>query len=127
LAIGSEPRDRRKLSEEFVARREIVEYVSDLSGDAIEGGSEPTLRFALDGDDYEIDLTGAEQVALRAALQEYIAAAQPMTRSGRPVIRTKVAATTATIRAWAAANGHKVPPRGAIPRAVREAYDTANP
>jgi len=38
-----------------------------------------------------------------------------------------VAATTATIRAWAAANGHKVPPRGAIPRAVRDAYDTANP
>ena len=110
-----------------MARREIVEYVSDLSGDTIQGQRDPTLRFALDGDDYEIDLTGAEQAALRSALREYIAVAQPMTSSGRPVTRTKVAATTATIRAWAAANGHKVPPRGAIPRAVREAYDTANP
>lgn len=110
-----------------MARREIIEYVSDLSGDAIEGGGQPTLHFALDGDDYEIDLTGAEQTALRAALQEYIAVAQPMTQSGRRVTRTRVAATTATIRAWAAANGHKVPPRGAIPRAIRDAYDTANP
>jgi Ser/Thr protein kinase RdoA (MazF antagonist) len=110
-----------------VARREIVEYFSDLSGDAIEDEPEPTLRFALDGDEYEIDLTGSEKAALRALLQEFIAVAQPLTPSGRPVTRTKVAATTATIRAWAAAHGHQVPARGAIPRAVREAYDAANP
>jgi hypothetical protein len=110
-----------------VARREIVEYVSDLSGDTIEDEREPTLRFALDGDEYEIDLTSSEQAALRASLQEFIAVAQPLTPSGRPVKRTKVAATTSTIRAWAAAHGHTVPPRGAIPRTVRDAYEAANP
>jgi hypothetical protein len=110
-----------------VARREIVAYVSDLSGDTIEGEREPTVRFALDGHDYEIDLTGTERAKLRAALAEFIAAAKPLAPSGRPVTRTKVAATTPTIRAWAQANGYKVPTRGAIPRAVREAYDAANP
>lgn len=110
-----------------MARQEVVAYVSDLSGDTIEGEREPTVRFALDGTDYEIDLTGAERTDLRAALADFIAAAKPLTPSGRPVVRTKVAATTTTMRAWAQANGYRVPSRGAIPRAVREAYDAANP
>jgi Lsr2 len=110
-----------------VARREIVAYVSDLSGDTIESEREPTVRFALDGTEYEIDLTRAERNDLRSALAEFIAAAKPLAPSGRPVTRTRVAATTTTIRAWAQANGHRVPMRGAIPRAVREAYDAANP
>jgi Lsr2 len=110
-----------------VARRETVSYVSDLSGDTIEDEREPTVRFALDGYEYEIDLTRDERDGLRTALAEFIAAAKPLTPSGRPVTRTRVAATTTTIRAWAQANGYKVPARGAIPRAVREAYDAANP
>lgn len=110
-----------------MARREIVAYVSDLSGDRIDNERQPTMRFALDGDEYEIDLTNSEKDALRSALREFIAVAQPLTPSGAPVTRTKVAATTTTVRAWAAANGYKLPARGAIPRSVREAYDAANP
>lgn len=110
-----------------MARREVVTYVSDLSGDTIEKEREPTIRFALDGHDYEIDLTSAERAGLRSALAEFIAAAKPLTPSGRPVTRTTVAATTTTIRAWAQANGYKVPSRGSIPRTVREAYEAANP
>lgn len=110
-----------------MATQETVAYVSDLSGVTIVGEREPTVRFALDGDDYEIDLTGTERADLRAALAEFIAAAKPLTPSGRPIVRTKVAATTTTIRAWAQANGYKLPPRGAVPRAVRQAYDAANP
>lgn len=110
-----------------MARREVVSYVSDLSGVAIENEREPTVRFALDGNDYEIDLTGTERAELRAVLADFIAAAKPLSPSGRPIVRTKVAATTTTIRAWAQANGYRLPPRGAIPRDVREAYDAANP
>lgn len=109
-----------------MAKREIVSYVSDLSGNRIDE-REPTVRFALDGTDYEIDLTGDERARLRSALAEYIAAAKPLTATGRPVVRTKVAATTTTIRAWAQANGYKLPTRGTVPRSVREAYDAANP
>jgi len=110
-----------------VARQEIVEYVSDLSGLRIDDEREPTVRFALDGDEYEIDLTGSERAALRDALGEFIAVAQPLTETGLPVTRTKVAAATTTIRAWASANGYKVPSRGAIPRDVRRAYEAVNP
>ena len=110
-----------------MARQEIVEYVSDLSGKRIEGEPDPTVRFAIDGDEYEIDLTSSERAALRAALGEFIAVAQPLTATGRPVTRTKVAAATTTIRAWASANGYRVPTRGAIPRDVRQAYEAANP
>ena len=35
-------------------------------------------------------------------------------------------ASAATVRAWAKANGVKVPARGAVPDAVRDAYNTAN-
>jgi hypothetical protein len=111
----------------LVARQEIVEYVSDLSGQPIDDERDPTVRFALDGDEYEIDLTRSERAALRAALDEFIAAAQPLTATGHPVTRTKIAAATTTIRAWASANGFKVPARGAIPRDVRRAYEAANP
>lgn len=109
-----------------MAKREIVSYVSDLSGDPIEERN-PTVRFALDGTDYEIDLTRDERARLRSVLAEFVTAAKPLTSSGRPVVRTKVAANTTTIRAWAQAHGYKLPARGAVPRSVREAYDAANP
>ena len=43
-------------------------FIDDIDGGAAEG----TVRFALDGTDYEIDLSGKHSDELRAALRKYV-------------------------------------------------------
>lgn len=60
-----------------MVQRRVVQLVSDLT----EKPGDEKVQFALDGTSYEIDLTSAEAVRLRAALERYI-------RAGRR-LRTK--------------------------------------
>ena len=62
-----------------MASRTVVRFVDDLDG----GVAEETVRFSLDGIDYELDLSGEHASALRAALKPYLAAARPVSTSGR--------------------------------------------
>lgn len=109
-----------------MAKRERVEYVSDLSGEDITGTKSPTMAFSLDGTGYEIDLTDDEQTRLRTALADYVGAARKRTRSGNPVTHVQVSSDAKTVRAWAQANGYSVPDRGRIPRTVQDAFSAAN-
>lgn len=107
-----------------MAQRTVVTFVSDLSGKPIEEDG-ATVRFALDGTSYEVDLTSKEQKALREALAPYvgvarkIGATQAQRRKGSS---TASEATPKEIRAWAVENGYEVPARGRIPALVAEAY-----
>lgn len=90
-----------------------------------------TYRFALEGVDYEIDLSQANLGRLRSALAPFIAAGRRLPRQ-RPVTRGHAAAGIAagdagTVRSWWAANaGREDLPayrdRGAIPYRVRSAF-----
>ena len=90
--------------------------VDDLDGSAADG----TIRFALDGTDYEIDLNSDHAQALRDALARYVSAARkigggarrPM-RSGRKAPANGV--NTTEIREWAKAQGIEVKDRGRVP------------
>lgn len=55
---------------ESVAQKVQTLFVDDLDGSAAEG----TVRFGLDGSDYEIDLNAENARALRDALARYISA-----------------------------------------------------
>ena len=91
-------------------------FIDDLDGSEAEG----TVRFGLDGTEYEIDLNAEHARALRDALARYVGAAR---RAGggarRPTRgRRRAAASGADsteVREWAKAQGIEVKDRGRIP------------
>src|SRR6202451_304147 len=54
--------------EQFMAQRIQTLFIDDIDGGAADG----TVRFGLDGTDYEIDLSGEHSDEVRQALGEYI-------------------------------------------------------
>lgn len=112
-----------------MAQKTLVQYFSDLSGAEVDP-ADATVRFALDGTSYEIDLTPKERDKLRSVLAPYVEAARKSkveTRRARPTGTASGSAPSAReIREWGRANGHVVPERGRIPALVREAYDAAH-
>ncbi len=113
-----------------MAQRVNVVLVDDIDGsDAVE-----TVGFALDGVDYEIDLSDEHASELREAISLYVGHARRTggrRKSGRRVAANGNAdgggsASAAEIRAWARDNGWDVPERGRVSAEVREAYAAAN-
>jgi len=93
-----------------------------------------TVRFSLDGTDFEIDLTADNEARLRDKLARFVENATPVRaprgrgRTGGRVSRPPASDPdqTRAIRAWAAANGYVVSTRGRIPRAVQDAFAAAH-
>jgi hypothetical protein len=111
-----------------MARQQIVVYKDDLDG--TEEGVRP-VKFGLDGANYEIDLGPSNYTKLKELLAPYIEAGTKATGrapAGRvaPARRAAAAAEqkefNARVREWAAANGHKVKPRGRVPEKIIDAY-----
>ena len=91
-------------------------FIDDFDGSAAEG----TVRFGLDGTEYEIDLNAKHAEALRKALAKYIDAARRSSgaarrpaRSGRRASASGV--NTTEVREWAKAQGIEVKYRGRVP------------
>jgi hypothetical protein len=107
-----------------MAKQVITKLVDDLDG----GKAEETIRFGLEGTEYQIDLSGKNGLKLRKTLEPYVNAATKLGRGGisRTTSRASRQASSryenASIRAWAVANGHEVSDRGRIPAAVISAY-----
>lgn len=100
--------------------------------------AENTVRFNLDGTDYEIDLSPKHERQLREALAAYVAAArrqgtrkaasQPKGRRGAPrliAVSGNGTISNADVRAWAKANGLKVNDRGRIAAEVVDQFHAA--
>ncbi len=109
----------------------MAQKVHIVLEDDIDGSeATQTISFALDGTSYEIDLNDKNAAALRDALATYVGHGRRVTGSRRGARRTSSAsangASAKEIRDWARDNGHKVPERGRIPAAVREAYQAAH-
>ena len=104
-----------------MAQKVHITLEDDLDG----GDASETVAFGLDGRSYEIDLNDKNAKGLRDALAKYVAAARRAGRAGSAKRRTQVGTSAREIRDWARSNGHKVPDRGRIPSAVREAFEAA--
>ncbi|HET7683024.1 MAG TPA: Lsr2 family protein [Marmoricola sp.] len=110
-----------------MAQKVNIILVDDIDG----GDADETVSFALDGKDYEIDLTAQNAQKLRDALAPYVAHARKAAGRGRRG-RAAGAATSsggpspADIRAWARENGMDVPDRGRVSEEVRQAYAAAH-
>jgi hypothetical protein len=110
-----------------MAQRVNVVLVDDIDG----SDADETVSFALDGVDYEIDLSDEHAAELRNAISLYVGHARRTggrrksgKRSAAPAAEAGTSA--ADIRAWARENGWDVPERGRVSAEVREAYAAAN-
>lgn len=115
-----------------MASETITQLIDDLDG----GPADRTVRFSLDGQVYELELSARNIAALEEILRPYLAAARsvsapdqnrgsgPQAGVSRP--RSKPRSDIKQIREWAQANGYKVTDRGRIPVLVMEAYEAAH-
>jgi hypothetical protein len=101
-----------------VAQKIQTLFIDDIDGSEAEG----TVRFALDGAEYEIDLNAKHADALRKSLARYVeaarrssgsAAARRPARGGRRTAATGL--NTTEVREWAKAQGIEVKDRGRVP------------
>ena len=100
-------------------------FIDDIDGGAAEG----TVRFALDGTDYEIDLSGKHSGELHDALRRYIDHARKVggtaRRPGARPGRKASAMDTVAVRAWARENGFEIKDRGRVPADLVAKYQAA--
>ena len=112
----------------------MAQKVQVLLVDDIDGGeASETVNFALDGNNYEIDLSGKNATEMRDSFAKYVGAARKMGRSssssGRSGRRSGGTTTSmdrdqaAAIRSWAKKQGLKVSDRGRIPATIIEQYN----
>jgi len=100
-------------------------FIDDIDGSEAEG----TVRFALDGTDYEIDLNAAHAAALRTALETYVAHARKVgaaaRRPGRGAGRKASTVDNTAVRTWAREQGIDVKERGRVPANIVAEYRAA--
>ena len=99
-----------------VAQKIQTLFIDDIDGSAAEG----TVRFALDGTDYEIDLNAHHAHALRKTLAKYVEAARKSSGAARRPTRggrrsSASGLNTTEVREWAKAQGIEVKDRGRVP------------
>ncbi len=102
-----------------MAQKIQVLLIDDLDG----GEAEGTVRFGLDGVEYEIDLSAEHAGALRRALAPFVGAARRSPAAGRRPARGGRRAgagglDTTEVREWARAQGIEVKDRGRVPAGV---------
>ena len=108
-----------------MAQKILTLFIDDIDG----GEAEGTVQFALDGTEYEIDLSAKHSEELRSALDKYVsharkiggAARRGTTRTGRK----PSAIDTVAVRAWARENGADIKERGRVPADVVARYRAA--
>lgn len=112
-----------------MAQRVQVQLVDDLTGEV----AQETVRFGVDGTEYEIDLTTENAEKLRATLTEYTEKARKAT--GRKSQRSSTSGAssnrpkredTQQIRQWAQDNGYNPSSRGRINQNILDAYNAAH-
>ena len=101
-------------------------FIDDIDGGAAEG----TVRFGLDGTDYEIDLSGEHNDELHKALERYIAHGRKVGGASRRSARNNgrrgsSGIDTTAVRTWAREHGIDIKERGRVPADVVAKYQAA--
>ncbi|WP_347404243.1 Lsr2 family protein [Micromonospora sp. WMMD1120] len=110
-----------------MAKQIIHKLVDDLDG----GDADETVKFALDGVQYEIDLSSANAAKLRDAFASYVSAGTKVGRGGVVIggraARGRGGATAdreqnKAIREWAKKAGKDISDRGRIPQEIVDEF-----
>lgn len=108
-----------------MSKRVVVELIDDLDGKPIDGEQGGgTVKFALQGRQFELDLSAANLAKLEAAVAPFVEVARASSESVSPTAprRRKSTSELAEIREWARAQGIAVSGYGRVPSEVRAAY-----
>ena len=115
-----------------MARRTKVVVVCDRHRGEVEAVG--TMEIAIDGERRKLDLCAEHLAELRRTMRPWLRQAATPATKGRSRTAAKKRSSggraarstdAADVRAWAKANGWKLPDRGRIPTAVREAFSAA--
>jgi hypothetical protein len=115
----------------------MAKQIQEIHIDDLDGSTMPhenTVRFGLDGTNFEIDLGEKNEEALRKALAPFLKVARPVRaeRGGRGrraagvSTRAMSREQSAQIRQWAKSQGLPVSERGRIASTVVEKYEAAH-
>jgi hypothetical protein len=99
-------------------------YIDDIDG----GEAAGTVRFGLDGAEYEIDLSTKHTDELHTALAKYIGHARKAGGTSKPAPRGRRAASTidtTAVRNWARGQGYDIKDRGRVPSDLVAKYQAA--
>jgi hypothetical protein len=114
-----------------VAKQIIHKLVDDLDG----GDADETIKFALDGIQYEIDLSEKNATKLRDVFAPYVGAGSRVARGGVVVGGRAARGRGATadreqnkaIREWAKKSGKDISDRGRIPQEIVDEFHARGP
>jgi Lsr2 len=109
----------------MMAQKVTVELTDDLDGSQADW----TVRFAVDGTAYEIDLSKRNAAAMRRTFDRYVEHARKASqgaRRGRPGRSSRDRGHSAAVREWAKEQGITVSERGRIPASVVADYEAAH-
>ena len=114
-----------------MAKKQIVQFIDDIDGKVLEEFE--TVRWSLDGKQYEFDTSPKHAQQFRDSLEKYVEASRAV--NGRRGARRAAASgnggtrskeQTQAMRDWANNNGFTVSNRGRIPIEVVEAFEAAH-
>lgn len=111
-----------------MAQKIVVSIEDDLDGSQ----ADETIRFALDGVSYEIDLKAEHARQMRDSLSAFVGAARTVRnvkgqhQKSRRAEGDKQGPSPSAVREWAKSQGMKVSNYGRISQSMIEAYTAAN-
>jgi hypothetical protein len=113
-----------------MAQKVITEFIDDIDGSP----AERTFTFAVDGTNYEIDLSAENIAEFKSALGGFMESARKVkgTSNGRRTRSTGAGGArqsreqTRAVREWARQQGHHISDRGRIPASIQQAFEQAH-
>ena len=113
-----------------MAQKVSREFIDDIDGSE----AERTFTFAVDGTNYEIDLSSQNIKEFNEAIAGFVENARKVkaSRTGRRAYKTSSSDSgrsreqTQAIREWARQQGHSINDRGRIPTSIQQAFDQAH-
>ena len=109
----------------------MAQKIQTLFIDDIDGGeADGTVRFSLDGTEYEIDLNARHTDELRTTLNSYIEHSRKVGGAARRAAaarggRRASSVDTVAVRAWAREHGYDIKDRGRVPADLVAKYEEA--
>jgi hypothetical protein len=108
----------------------MAQKIQTLFIDDIDGGdAEGTVRFGLDGTDFEIDLSAKHNEELHKTLETYVRHARNVGGASRRTPHSRrtgaQAVDTAKVREWARENGYDIKDRCRVPADLVAKYQAS--
>lgn len=110
-----------------MAKKQTVQFIDDLDGKILDEFE--TVRWSIDGKEYEFDTSPKHAQQFRTTIDKYLAVSRRVgtKKRGRPAAASKATSTsTQVIREWAIDEGYEVSSRGRISAGIIEAFEAAH-